>query len=140
MKFEGIEKLSEKQVLQLHQLYQKEGWTKGRALGDVRKMLNHTDYIFAFQEKELKSLPAFARVITDWVFNALILDVIVAPAYRNRGLGTQLMELIIQHPQLRQVKHFELLCLPELIPFYTRLGFSTDMGGAVSMRRKNLKS
>jgi predicted GNAT family N-acyltransferase len=134
MKFERIEKLSENQIQQLHQLFQNERWTKGR------KLLNNTDYIFAFQEQELKSLAGFARVINDRVFKALILDVIVAPVYQKCGLGTELMEMILHHPQLKQVKNFELNCLPELIPFYERWGFSTDKGGVVSMQRKNIQS
>lgn len=37
---------------------------------------------------------AFARILTDYVYKALILDVIVEPAYRGRGLGRLLMESI----------------------------------------------
>jgi hypothetical protein len=45
------------------------------------------------------------------------------------------MERLVSHPDLARVKHFELYCLPELIPFYERWGFSTEVGEIVLMRR-----
>jgi len=38
-------------------------------------------------------------------------------------------------PDLRQVRHVELACLPERETFYERLGFTTDVGGIRLMRR-----
>ena len=35
----------------------------------------------------------------------------------------------LTHPRLREARHVELYSLPELIPFYERWGFSTDVGG-----------
>lgn len=62
-------------------------------------------------------------------------DVIVAPAFRNLGLGRQLMETIVKHPTLKVVKHLELYCLPDMVPFYERWGFSTEVSGVTFMRR-----
>jgi len=45
------------------------------------------------------------------------------------------MDWIVEHPDLRAVRHFELYCLPELRGFYERWGFSSDVGGIVLMRR-----
>lgn len=136
MRFEKIDKLSDKQIIQLHKLYQNEWWSKGRTLPDVKKMLRHTDIIFALCEENSKRLIAFARVLNDQVFKALILDVIVDPEYRSKGLGKEMMQMILEHPQLKQVKHFELYCLPALIPFYTKWSFTNDLGGAIAMRYK----
>ena len=69
-------------------------------------------------------LAAFARVLTDFVFKAFVFDVIVDPLHRATGLGKALMDAIIGHPELAGVRHFELYCRPELIPFYERWGFA----------------
>jgi hypothetical protein len=45
------------------------------------------------------------------------------------------MRRIVEHPDLRAVKHFELACLRELAPFYARFGFTTEVGGILLMRR-----
>ena len=134
MRFEKVNKLNDQQIIQLHKLYQNEWWTKGRTLPDVKKMLRHTDIIFALCEDNSNRLIAFARVLTDQVFKALILDVIVDPDYRSQGLGKKIMQLILDHPQLKQIRHFELYCLPELIPFYKKWGFVDNLGRAVAMR------
>jgi len=134
MPFKKVEKLNEQQIIQLHKLYQNEWWTKGRTLPDVKKMLRHTDIIFALCENQSGKLIAFARVLTDRVYKALILDVIVETDYRSQGLGKQLMEMILDHPQLSQIKHFELYCLPELVPFYKKWGFQDNLGRAIAMR------
>lgn len=116
-------------------MYQDEWWTKGRALEDVRRMLEHTDVIIGFCDLESQRLVAFARVLTDYVYKALVLDVIVASRYRGKGLARALMDAAIGHPSLRSVRHFELYCRPELVPFYRRWGFSDELGDLRFMRK-----
>lgn len=100
-------------------------------------MLQNTDYIFAICDENSKQLIAFARVLTDQVYKALILDVIVDPGYRTQGFGKKIMQMILDHPELKKVKHFELYCLPELIPFYKKWGFTDDLGELTAMRLYN---
>jgi GNAT superfamily N-acetyltransferase len=130
-----VESLSREQVGDLHLLYRNEWWTKGRRLEDVERMVRHSDYVFGVCPPASERLVAFARVLTDRTYKALIFDVIVAAEERGRGLGALLIERILGHPDLAAVEHFELYCLPEMIPFYERLGFSTDVGGVRLMRR-----
>ena len=127
--------LSEAQAEQLHSLYQREWWTVGRSLADVRTMLQHSDFVFAIAAPETQELLAFARVLTDHVFKALVLDVIVHPDHRSVGLGSFLMAHMIAHPVLSRVRHIELYCLPERAEFYQRQGFTSELGELRLMRR-----
>ena len=79
-------------------------------------------------------MQGFARVLTDFIFKAIIFDVIVSKPYRNKGLGNQLMDQILKHPNLQSVKHFELYCLPEMVQYYEKYNFSGDVGGIKLMR------
>jgi ribosomal protein S18 acetylase RimI-like enzyme len=79
-------------------------------------MLTNTDTVIGAVDQVSGQLVAFARVLTDGVFKALIYDVIVAPDFRNRGLGTRLEDAIREHPQLRDERHLEPYCLPEMSP------------------------
>jgi len=130
-----VDRLSESQIEDLHRLYQNEWWTRGRKIEDVRRMLDATRVLVAFADPANDGLIAFARVITDETYKALVLDVIVDPAARERGLGRRLMDAVIAHPALARVEHFELYCRPELIPFYQRWGFKEPGAGLRFMRR-----
>ena len=118
--------LSDAQIEDLHRLYQNEWWTKGRTLEDVRRMLDGTPVIVGFADPKTGSLIAFARAVTDGVYKATVLDVIVDQSSRKKGLGKMLMDAITSHPALSQVQSFDLYCRPELIPFYERWGFKEN--------------
>ena len=137
MIIEMIDCLTDTQIKDLYELYQFEWWTKGRQLDDVRRMVQHTDVIIAFCEPDTKKLVAFTRILTDYAYKALVFDVIVATPYRNTGLGRRLMEAVVNHPALKAVRHLELYCLPDLVPFYQQWGFTTELGELRFMRRVN---
>ncbi|MGH9811772.1 MAG: GNAT family N-acetyltransferase [Candidatus Acidiferrales bacterium] len=124
-----IERLNEKQVEELTALYQKEWWTKERRIEDVRRMLAGTDILIALEDTETGELVAFARVLTDGVYRAHLFDVIVKESHRGQGLGRAIVDAVVANPALSSVEKIILSCKPELVPFYERWGFSTDLGG-----------
>lgn len=125
--------LTEQQIQQLHQLYQNEYWSKGRSLEDTFRCVEGSSILFGFVEGD--DLLAFARVVTDYVFKAFIFDVIVSETLRAQGVGKQIVESILEHSDLKKVKHIELYCLPELFNFYGQFGFTRDLGAMQLMRR-----
>ena len=129
-----IERLTEAQVDDLHRLYQNEWWTQGRNMSRVRTLLEHSDLVVAFCDSGSQRLVAFARILTDYTTRALIMDVIVDREYRGQGLGKILFDAIVTHPALQSVQHLELYCLPELVPFYERWGFTDALGTLRLMR------
>ncbi len=128
MAFNRLERLSDQQIVQLHTLCQNEWWTSARTLPDAKRMLGNTNIMLGLCEDHSEKLIAFARVLTEKVYKAFILDVIVDPDYRTKGLGKEIMQMILRYSKLIKVKHFELYCLPELIPFYKKWGFTDDLG------------
>jgi len=129
-----VHALDEPLVAQLHSLYEGEWWSKGRTLDDTRRCVAGSQVCFAIIDGTDR-LVAFARVLTDFVFKALVFDVIVAPECRGEGLGDRVMTSVLQHDRLRQVRHVELYCLPEMLDYYRRLGFSEQVGAVRLMRR-----
>ncbi|MBW4671890.1 MAG: GNAT family N-acetyltransferase [Cyanomargarita calcarea GSE-NOS-MK-12-04C] len=128
--------LSENQILELVDLYKNEFWSQKRTHQDVVKMLAGSDIIVALVD-EKENIIAFTRVLTDFVYRAMIFDVIVKPSHRNMGLGAKLMNEVMNHPQLKSVEQFAVYCLPEMIPFYERWGFTSDVGEIRLMYTKN---
>ena len=127
MNLQAISQLNEAQVQDLQRLYQSAWWSKERQLDEIRRMLAGSDIIVGECQVETGRLISFARVLTDFVYRALILDVIVDEAFRNQGLGRRLMEQIVHHPQLQSVEALLLFCEAEMVPFYRKWGFQDDL-------------
>jgi len=135
-----IDRLEDKHIIQLHQLYQQEWWTKERTLEVTRKIADCSSVIIGLVD-EKDNLVAFARVLSDYIAKAIIFDVIVKENYRHQGLGQRIIDAILSHKKLKEVKHFELYCLPEMVPFYKKLGFTNKTDGLVLLRSKrNVRS
>ena len=132
-----IYKLNSRQISELHVLYQNEWWTEGRTLKETEQCVEGSQICIAVIDKN-GSLQGFVRVITDYIFKALIFDVIVSKKYRKQGVGDKLIGLVKNHQALNQVKSFELYCLPELESFYKNHNFTTDVGQINLMRCINV--
>ena len=133
-KYRIVEILTESQVSDLMDLYKNEFWSDKRTRQDVVKMLASTDVIIGLVD-ECDRLIGITRVLTDFVYRAMIFDVIIKPTHRKMGLGAKLMDAVLNHPKLQTVENFALNCLPHLVPFYERWGFSDDVGGLKFLRR-----
>ena len=131
-----IYELSEKHIEQLHALYQTEWSARGRSLENTKLCVNGSQICIGITS-EGDDLIGFARVLTDFTFKALIFDVIVTQTERGKGLGDRLISLVKNHERLKLVRHFELYCLPEMLSFYKKHGFSTDVGEIKLMRFTN---
>lgn len=125
------DQLKDEHLPQLMDLFASAWWTKSRTLADVQAILRGSDLTFAAIDDG--NLVGFARVLTDFHYLAIILDVIVAPKARKSGVGGALLETIIG--RLGDVKSIELVCQADLIAFYERFGFTDQVGQSRLMRR-----
>jgi ribosomal protein S18 acetylase RimI-like enzyme len=117
-------------------LYRQAPWANMRTADDTREMLTHTDVaITAWDGNRLVGL---GRVLTDYVYRASIWDVIVDTTYQRQDIGTQIIQRILEHPDLKRV---ELFWLCTRSPgFYEKLGFSSnEQTGMVWARSKHAR-
>ncbi|WP_425413540.1 GNAT family N-acetyltransferase [Micromonospora rhizosphaerae] len=61
-------------------------------------MLTASDLVFALVQRSADRLVGFARVLTDGVYLAVVLDVIVASHARDSGVGRMLLDAIVNDP------------------------------------------
>lgn len=119
--------LSNKQIEQLLELFKQMWWSKDCTLDEVNIMLKNS-ISFALIENATSNLVGYARVLTDEIKYAFIFDVMIAEVLRGKRLGKLLMQTIISDSRFKNVKNFELTCVPEMLPFYEKFGFSKDYG------------
>lgn len=136
MAYRIVSQLTENQISELLDLYKNEFWSNQRTLEDVVRMLAASDIIIALVDENEK-LIGFTRVLTDFVYRAIIFDVIIKPTHRNMKLGSKLMDAVVNHPQLKSIEWIALCCLPEMIPYYQRWGFTSELGKMQLMFRIN---
>lgn len=105
----------------LTEWFKQQWWSSSppRGRADVEVMLKHS-IVLAFEDEHSSELAAFGRAISDRAFKALILDVIVAPERRRSGLGQAVVQAALEHEELARVRHIELYCAPDMVPYYER--------------------
>jgi len=105
-------------------------WAKGRSFTDVEASIRES-VCFGLYENDVQL--GFARVITDKVVLAYLLDFFIFEPYRGRGLSNLLMEEILAHEELQTV--FWLLSTGDAHGLYEKFGFRRIEEASRLMRR-----
>ncbi|QOG89625.1 GNAT family N-acetyltransferase [Flavobacterium columnare] len=76
-------------------------WSAPRTIEEVQKTID-TSVCFGLylDEKQI----GFARVITDYVVFAYVMDVFLAPDYRGNGYSSVLIKALLEESSLQEVK------------------------------------
>ncbi len=64
-----------------------------------------------------------ARLVSDSVVYAVVMDVIVLQSHRRMGIGRELMLRLLRHSQRENIRHVQLFCARGYLNFYSELGF-----------------
>ena len=123
MTFVVVRSLTPQQVDDLMDLYQCTYWAKDRDVKAVERMLSSSEYLFGAVEQETGRLCGFARVVSDHVYRAFVLDVVVHPEFRGRGLIRLIFGSILEHPEIKDMECFLLFCKVDVVKLYQRFGF-----------------
>lgn len=123
MSINWIHTFDDIQTKHIHHLMSNEWWCSSRTLAEVKKVIDGSDVLFGATDKNGKVV-GFCRVLTDYIFKAVVFDVIIEPSYRSTGLGQELISKVLSNAKLINVKSFELYCPDKISGFYKKLGFS----------------
>lgn len=115
-------------------LFDQAWWSKGRPRPNVARMLATPPLSAGMTLGDGAPLIAYCRAITDDVFAACILDVIVHQDHRHRGVGTRLIRKFLTLDDVRKVEFVELYCADHLVNFYGQFGFTPT--GTNHLRRQ----
>jgi GNAT superfamily N-acetyltransferase len=107
-------------VTMIHSFLAESYWVPGISRTSVEKCIKHS---LCFGVYLHGRQVGFARVVTDFVRYAHLLDVFVLPRFRGRGIGKSLMEHILAHPELRTIVRYT-LGTQDAHGLYAQFGFT----------------
>ena len=99
---------------------------------DFSKALDKSlTYICAFYNNELIG---FINIAWDGHLHAFLLDTTVHPAFRRKGIGTQLVIRGIQESQKSEAEWIHVDYEPKLDQFYKNCGFTETKAGLINLK------
>ncbi len=108
-------------------------WAKDSPKEMIRKAMEHSLCYGVYDETDY--MVGYARVITDHATTFYLMDVIIDELYRRQGLGTMLMDRVMEDMKgLHGVLH-----TTDAQEFYHRYGFGTPEGLASVMEKREEK-
>jgi N-acetylglutamate synthase-like GNAT family acetyltransferase len=96
-------------------------WAKAMPKTLVEKMIRHS---LCFGVYQGTTQVGFARIISDFTTFAYLADVFVLPEHRGKGLSKALMQTIVAHSDLRDLRRWMLVTL-DAQGLYEQFGFKT---------------
>jgi N-acetylglutamate synthase-like GNAT family acetyltransferase len=103
----------------IHRFLQNSYWANKRTLDAIKKSI---EYSLPFGIFEGDKQVGFARVITDYATFAWIADVFIEEDYRGQGLSKFLMESMLAHPELQDLRRW-VLATKDAHTLYEQFGF-----------------
>jgi GNAT superfamily N-acetyltransferase len=119
---------------QFFNLFQTTGWNEEYDLNEdiMFKAINQSWYIVsAFKNGELVG---FGRVISDGILHALIVDMIVNPEYQQKGIGKNIMKMLLDKCVEPNICDIKLFCAKDKAGFYHKFGFGERPDDAPGMQ------
>lgn len=89
-------------ILKIHKAVKDSYWGEYRNM-EMTQLTVDNSMCFGVYTQEGEQV-GFARVLTDRVVFAYIMDVLIFEGFRGKGLGKKLMEYIMEHPEIKQVQ------------------------------------
>ncbi|NCP06741.1 MAG: GNAT family N-acetyltransferase [Flavobacteriales bacterium] len=125
---------SKLQIEVIHAFLTETYWAKGKTLDEVKKTIeNCLCFGVYFNDKQI----GFARIATDYVVFAYLMDVFILSEYRGKGYSKQLMKAIHEEPQLRTCKVW-MLKTSDAHGLYKQFGY-TDLKHPEKVMERILK-
>jgi ribosomal protein S18 acetylase RimI-like enzyme len=102
------------------------GWPRPLSPEAHLRLLAGSDRVVLAIDTDAERVVGFVTALTDGVLTGFIPLLEVLPAYQGRGIGRELMTRMLA--QLVHLPNIDLLCDPDVVPFYERFGMTPVTG------------
>jgi GNAT superfamily N-acetyltransferase len=117
-------------------LFNTTGWNQDYQLNpDDLEQANRQSWLVVGAYDDGK-LVGFGRVVSDLVMHALIFDIIILPDHQGQGIGTLILNRLVESCLAQGIRDIQLFCARGKRAFYERNGFEARREDAPGMQYK----
>ena len=117
----GTRLLPAQGIIQLKKLLTQETfWAKRRTENNIRAMLRNSDVVISIWNK--KTMVGFGRATSDYIYRAVLWDVVVANNFQGAGIGKLLISALMKSNAIKSVEKVYLMTTNRS-DFYQQMGF-----------------
>ena len=102
------------------------GWPNPPTPETHLRILSGSDAVVLARDEATEAVVGFITAISDGVSCAYIPHLEVLPEYQGRGIGSELARRMLE--KLSRLYMIDLMCDPDVQPFYARLGMRPATG------------
>ena len=117
-------------------LFQTTGWNLeyNFSRSDLARAIQNSWYAISIYKSD--DLIGFGRIIADGVHHALIVDLIIHPDHQGLGLGSRLLDRLVQKCKDNKIRDIQLFAARDKSEFYEKSGFEKRPPDAPGMQFK----
>ncbi|MFE6797850.1 GNAT family N-acetyltransferase [Paenibacillus chitinolyticus] len=116
-----------------YELFQSTGWNGDGIWTEdmLHEAVRNSWYVVTVYKGD--RLVASGRMVSDGVIQCILCEMMVLPDYRNRGLGSQIMDHLLDYCKSKGIRWVQLACAKGKQGFYERYGFRERPADAPGM-------
>ena len=106
-----------------HELFETTGWNQAyqASPAELERAISTSWYVLSAYDQD--KLVGFGRVISDGALYALICDLIVRPSYQGQGIGSAVLNRLIDRCRAQNIRVVWLFAAKGKSHFYQQFGF-----------------
>jgi len=118
-------------------LFQTTGWYASVPVTPEELILAVSNSWFWIAVYDAERLVGFGRIVTDEVLHAMIYDLIVHPDYQMRGIGSRILERLVDQCLRLGIRDIQLFCARGKRAYYEKRGFAARSDDAPGMQYRS---
>ena len=118
---------------EIEDLREAAGWDRSE---DTYQDILDRHYTYYTARNEDGRLIGYMSVLSDGISDAFLLDLVVHPLYRRKGLGTQIVKKAITDIKTAGIRCVQVTFNTDLETFYKKCGFHIFKGGIIDFKNQ----